>query len=170
MRGLATGPILGDDHSLRCCSKLAGVEMSDLSDWNARVTSEIEALHAFIAAWFRGECERTDAAYRAGLLDRLAPDMVNIQPSGQTLSLDDLVEPIRAAYGVNPDFQIRISDVALRYIDQGSNLVMATYLEHQSGARNTVPSSNTRTSSVLFRVSEASGRLIWLHIHETAVR
>ena len=143
--------------------------MPETDDIKARVTAEVEAVHAFIAAWFRGEGEQSEAAYKAGLLDRLAPDMVNIQPSGQTLSLADLVDPIRAAYGVNPDFQIRISDVAVRYVDDDSGLALATYLEHQSGARNTVPSSNTRTSSVLFRVSNASGRLLWLHIHETAV-
>lgn len=135
----------------------------------ARVTGEIEALHAFISAWFRGECEHSDRAYQSGLLDRLAPDMVNIQPSGETLSLADLVEPIRAAYGVNPDFRIRISDVDVRYVDAGADLVLATYLEHQGGARNTTPSSNTRTSTVLFRVSQGGDQLTWLHIHETAV-
>ena len=144
--------------------------MSELDDWNALVKGEIEFLHAFIASWFRGECEQTDAVYKAGLMDRLAPDLVNIQPSGQTLSLAELVEPIHAAYGVNPDFRIRISDVVVRFVDQSSGLVLATYLEHQSGARNTVPSSNTRTSTVMFQATEARDRLTWLHIHETAVR
>ena len=49
------------------------------------------------------------------------------------------------------------------------NRVLATYVEHQDGARNTTPSSNTRISTVLFRVDQTDGPLTWLHIHETWV-
>ena len=158
-----------DNRARRSKCKMVGVKMPDSVNIHTRIAHEIESLHEFIARWFRGDCERSDAAFDAGIARRLAPQLVNIQPSGQTLTLQQLVEPIRAAYGLNPDFRIRISDVVLRYIDDSSKLVLATYLEHQSGARNTIPSSNTRTSSVLFQLEPDGDRLVWLHIHETAV-
>lgn len=157
-----------------CIAEIIGQKatkvMSKSIEIMERIVHEIEALHDFIAGWFRGECERSEAVFEAGLLQRLAPDLVNIQPSGQTLTLEDLVEPIRAAHGVNTDFRIRISDVVLQYVSDDGNVLLATYLEHQDGARNTTPSSNTRASSVLFQADPGRDRLIWQHIHETALR
>jgi hypothetical protein len=48
-----------------------------------------------------------------------------------------------------------------------AGLVLATYVEAQTGARNTTPADNLRHSTVLF---ERTGeRLVWRHLHETAV-
>ena len=142
--------------------------MQATPELNARVTREIVAVHDFLAAWFRGELDQTDAVYSAGLADRLAPEFVNIQPAGELLTRAQLLEPIKAAFGANPDFQISIADVDVRLADEAAGLVLATYVEHQQGARNSAP-SNTRISTVMFRINEADGRLTWLHIHETAV-
>lgn len=134
----------------------------------ALIQAEIEAVHDFIAAWFRGEGDGSPEAFAQGLADRLAADLVNIQPSGRTLTRAGLIDPMAAAFGVNREFQIAISDVEVRFVDAVQGLVLATYVEHQSGARNTTPSSNSRVSTVLFRLGEDGQRPTWLHIHETA--
>lgn len=128
---------------------------------------EIEQVHSFIAAWFRGEIPRDDAIFDAGLAARMDPAMVNIQPSGKVLSYTDLVDGIRTSHGSNPDFQIEISDVALQFVD--GDLALVTYVEHQRGAKNTVPADNRRVSSVLFRGRHAGEDPLWLHIHETGL-
>jgi hypothetical protein len=48
-----------------------------------------------------------------------------------------------------------------------AGLVLATYVEAQSGARNTTPADNLRHSTVLFE--RTGDRLVWRHLHETAV-
>lgn len=128
-----------------------------------KLRAEIEDVHAFIAAWFRGDVARDDALYDAELADRVAPDLINIQPSGQVLTRTDLVEGIRKGYGTNPAFEIRISDFVLRFKDNDRALV--TYVEHQSGAKNST-AENRRISSVWFAISP-EGAPMWLHIHET---
>ena len=128
-----------------------------------RLRHEIEDVHGFIAAWFRGDVARDDALFETGLAGRLAAEFVNIQPSGRLLSRADLVEGVRAGFGQSPEFQITISDVVLRFA--ADKLALVTYVEHQSGARNSAP-QNSRISSVWFHVV-ADGRPVWLHIHET---
>lgn len=134
------------------------------------VTDEIEALHAFISGWFRGELVRSASVYRQGFSDRLASAFVNIQPSGQVLSRADLLDPIENAHGANSDFRISISSVTLRHVSEDQSLIQATYVEHQTGARNTTPPDNDRISTVLFQRDLATDKLLWLHLHETAVR
>jgi len=133
------------------------------------VTNEIEALHAFISQWFRGELERAEDVYQSGFADRLAVRLVNIQPSGQVLRRADLLDPIEAAHAANPEFRISISDVNLRFVSDDQKLIQATYVEHQTGARNTTPPDNDRISTVLFVRDPATDNLTWLHLHETAV-
>ena len=50
------------------------------------------------------------------------------------------------------------------------DLAVATYVEHQRGAKNTVPADNDRISTVVFRLGGEGQRPVWLHIHETAVK
>lgn len=144
--------------------------MSAISDDEALAiaTQEIEAVHDFIGAWFRGEPENTDQVFKDGLADRLHAQLVNIQPGGQTLARADLLDPIRAAYGANPNFHIRISDVTVHFVFNDQGLILASYVEHQSGARNTTPADNDRVSTVLFNIADRTQRPVWLHIHETA--
>ena len=51
--------------------------------------------------------------------------------------------------------------------ETGARLVLATYVEAQSGARNTTPADNQRHATVLFE--RMAGRLVWRHLHETAL-
>ena len=130
------------------------------------IREEIEAVHRFISAWFCGDVPRSADRFSAGLGDRLAPDLVNIQPSGRMLTRDALLASIENGHGANPLFRIEIEDVQMRYIG-GDDLVLATYVERQSGALQSNP-ENSRISSVLMRRRPGTGALEWLHIHETA--
>ena len=130
-----------------------------------RYRDEIEGLHAFIAAWFRGDVAQDDGLFDAEFTRRLDPALINIQPSGQVLTRQDLLNGIRAGHGGNPDFRIEIEDVSLRFSED--DLARVTYVEFQRGAKNTVPADNRRVSSVLFGGVKEGGSLTWLHIHET---
>lgn len=146
--------------------------MSDAPEPNellAAVREEVEAVHRFISAWFRGEAPGTADALAAGLADRLAQGFINIQPAGRVLERETLLAAIERGHGANPAFRIAITDVRLRHVDEPTGLVLATYVETQSGARNSTPPTNARLSSVLMRRSPETGALCWLHIHETAV-
>ena len=102
------------------------------------------------------------------LAARLDQEFRNIQPNGGVLTRDDIVGGIRGAHGANPDFAISVHDVALRGAYDGGTLFLATYLERQTGARNTTPPDNDRVSSVLLRRGK-EGRFTWLHLHETGL-
>lgn len=138
--------------------------MDPFADPAKAAPAEIEDLHVFIESWFRGTVP-TDR-FAEDFSDRLHPAFENIQPSGKTLSRADLLEPIRAAYGVNPDFRIQIRDVRLLGAWPADRLIHASYVEAQSGARNSEP-DNDRRSTVLFEVSQ--DRLVWRHLQETAL-
>lgn len=130
---------------------------------------EVEMVHDFIAAWFRGDVAPSAQAFDAQLTDRLAPSLVNIQPSGRVLLRDDLLSAVRDGYRSNPDFQISVEQFALRAVFADATLALATYVEFQRGAKNTTPSDNTRLTTVLFFTPTTSARPTWLHLHETAL-
>ena len=129
------------------------------------VRGEVERLHTFISAWFRGDGELNDFGFEREFSSVLSSSFINIQPSGEVLSRDVLLGPIERAFGSNPDFAITVSDVEIR-IGMSGEFCLATYLEFQQGAKNTVPADNYRRSTVLFE--KVDGRLVWHHIHETA--
>lgn len=126
-----------------------------------QATDEIVRLHQVIDGWFRGDLasDRFDVEFA----DALHPEFENIQPSGQVLAKADLLDPIRTARGANPDFRITIEEPRLLGIWPG--LILAGYVEHQTGARNSA-GDNRRRSTVLF---ETGDRLIWRHLQETWV-
>ena len=133
----------------------------------ARTAAEIERLHVVIAAWFRGEGERSDETFERDFTALLHPDFEIVEPSGRVLARAGIVAGIGAAWGTNPDFRIAIEDVRLLAAWPASATCLATYVEAQSGARNTDPPSNRRRSTVLFE--DRGGRLIWRHLHETGL-
>ncbi|MGI9393116.1 MAG: DUF4440 domain-containing protein [Boseongicola sp.] len=132
-----------------------------------RFRNEIEDMHAFIAAWFRGDVAHDGKLFEEQFARRLDPALVNIQPSGQVLTRADLLDGIHAGYAGNANFQIEIEDVVPRFA-QG-DVALVTYVEFQRGAKNTVPADNRRVSSVWFRSVQDGAPLRWLHIHETGL-
>ena len=130
------------------------------------VRTEIEAVHRFIAGWFRGDEPAGAEPFKAGLAARLVPGFINIQPAGRLLTREMLLPAIERGHGTNPRFEIEIRDVALRFVHAEGGLVLATYTELQYGAIHSTPADNARVSTVLLERSQAG--LLWHHIHETA--
>ncbi|MGI9522561.1 MAG: hypothetical protein ACR2PG_13025 [Hyphomicrobiaceae bacterium] len=133
-----------------------------------RLTTEVETMHTFIAAWFRGEMTADKCLFEREFTSRLAIDMVNIQPSGSVLTRDRLAQSIFQGHGTNKRFQIQIHDCQLRYMCSARLTAVATYVESQRNAKNTVPADNDRISTAVFGLSDGGSGLRWVHLHETA--
>jgi len=132
-----------------------------------RLRREVDDVHAFTAAWFRGDVKIDRNTFDTRLGDRLADGLINIQPSGESLSRSDLPDPLFDAHGMNPGFNISIRDFHLLHVSPDEMTAAAVYVENQTGARNTVPEDNSRITTVLFDVSQAQP--LWLRLQETSV-
>ena len=141
-----------------------------MSDPLAQVRAEVETLHVFFTGWFGGALPRSDEVFARGLVDHLHPEFEIVLPSGTVHDRDGILDPVRRGWGTNPGFSATVRDVRVlgewKQGEPGSGLVLATYVEVQTGARNTTPADNLRHSTVLFE--RMAGRLVWRHIHETA--
>ena len=136
----------------------------------AEVCAEIEALHDFFTGWFSGALPQSDEVFARGLADHLHPEFEIVLPSGTVHDRDGILTPVRQAWGTNPGFSAVVRDVRILgdwpHGKSGEGLVLAAYVEAQTGARNTTPADNLRHSTVLFE--RMAGRLVWRHLHETA--
>lgn len=128
-----------------------------------RVRGEIERLHAFFVDWFAGRCPDVDETFAAGFTDHLAASFHYIMPDGSRAEGHALAAGLRAAHGSNPGFRIAITDVRVHV--ERADLVIATYIEWQAGARSFDRSKSGRLSTAVF--TEAAGELRWVHVHET---
>lgn len=128
--------------------------------------AEIERLHRFLADWFGGKLEQSTAVFQTGLTDHLHADFEMVQPAGAVFSRAATLEMIHGGWGTNPAFRIAIRDVRVLGEWPAASLVLAGYVEDQSGARNSA-AENARRATVLFARSD--GRLLWRHLHETAL-
>ena len=129
--------------------------------------AEVVAFHDFIAQWFRGEVEDDPLLFDHHMKQKLAPDFINIQPSGLVLTRGELLDPIFQAHGVNADFDISIREFHLMFVGVQDSFAVVRYIEDQSGARNTNPPNNSRISSVGFRLED---QILWQFCHETGLK
>lgn len=132
------------------------------SDPSRAARDEIQRLNTFIESWFRGM--EPKESFDEEFSERLHDKLEIVQPSGTVLTRIDLLDAIRPAHGMNPNFKIVVRDVRLLRAWPDANLIHATYVESQFGARNSAP-RNDRRSTALFEVKD--GRLIWRHLQET---
>ena len=135
--------------------------MSGLAD---EVRAEIEALHDFFTGWFTGALPESDEVFARGLADHFHPAFEIVLPSGTVHDRDGILTAIRRGWGANPDFSAVVRDV--RVLGEWPGLVLAAYVEAQTGARNTTPADNLRHATALFECR--AERLLWRHVHETA--
>ena len=125
------------------------------------VSIEIERMLQFIAAWFRGECE--PGAFQKGFAEALHPEFQRIQPSGRPLDRIQMIDALRDANGASRFFRVEARNIRLVRSTDGTSI--ATYEEHQRGARNS-DIVNVRHAMVLF---EHGPRLRWRYVHETSI-
>ena len=135
-------------------------------DIETLLRGEVEALHEFISAWIRGDVARSNALFDERFGGRLSADFFNIQPSGAVLSREGLTRSIFDAHGANPKFAIDVSRFHLLHVTPDRSRAVASYLERQSNARNTVPPTNDRQSIVFFDLRDAPHRVAWQYLHE----
>jgi hypothetical protein len=127
------------------------------------VLAEIDGLHRFFVAWFRGGCPKTRAGF-ARVAEALAPGFVQIDPQGRERRRAALLAGLRVAYGcrAGEDFAIRIVRPTIRLVQDG--LALATYEERQRSGGTTT----RRRSSALFAPAPAApAGVAWLHLQET---
>lgn len=125
------------------------------------VTIEIERMLAFLSGWFRGEYE--PAVLRQGFEDALHPNFERVPPDGEAIDKAGVIERIRETNGDSPFFRIVCDDVKI--IAVFPEFIVASYIEHQSGARNSPQVNHRRVTVVL----EIGPRLKWRHVHETTI-
>jgi len=121
---------------------------------------KIIELHIFIESWLKGSIERTklEFQYFENALDK---DFIIIHPDGKLQSKLEIIDVFREAYGVQPDsFSIEIRNIKLRSI--ADNICIMNYEEWQTGVEK-----SARLSTVIFRKPVNSGKIYWLHLHET---
>ncbi len=132
-------------------------------------TSEIEAeisrLHDFFTNWIAALMPNDDALFEEAFEHRLAVEFVNIQPAGTMLDRDILLQQVKAAYGKNPAFRIKVGKVRIHQQLPGG-ILLVTYEEYQQGAKNSA-SENARLATALLR--KVDGKFQWLWVHETAL-
>jgi len=127
-------------------------------DLAGKASREVEALHEFFVAWFRGEpanfalCEAV-----------FAPDFRMVAPDGAVHERAAVMVRLRAARASAPaDFAIEI--VQPRVAWQTTDAVLLEYVERQYREGRT----SLRRSSGLFTGETAAPRgVVWRHLQET---
>lgn len=128
---------------------------------NAKIESEIIALHTFFEDWFNARVPNTDESF-ARIEDALSSDFGIVSPEGRLVEREALLKGLRDSYGTRQGLRIWIENIQIR-MGQGE-LWLATYEEWQ-GAGN---ESKGRISTVVFIEDPAApGGLRWKHVHET---
>lgn len=128
-------------------------------DWQR----EIDELHAFFEAYFRGEVP-VDETARLELA--LAPEFTLVRPDGSEADRATTIGDVRDGHGHAPDMSIRAERHRLHRA--GADLVVASYVEVHAWPAGR---ANRRLATVVFGVDEVGAHgLRWLRVHETWMR
>ena len=132
---------------------------SDNDKIGEAIAVEVRRLHEVLEAWFTGNMDKSE--FHAAIADVLHPEFAWVSPSGKDVSRDQMIDGLHSGYASNPDFSISVNDI--RLVARDGDLAVASYTEHQTGARN-APPVNVRRSTVVFVIGP---RLLWRYLHET---
>lgn len=121
---------------------------------------EVVATCADIEAWFGG---RAAPAALADLMARFSPPFSMVTLPGARIDLAAVQAMFAQSHGRCPGLRIEIDE--LEEIHACDNGAVVAYRERQSdGAGN----DSVRRSTAVFE-RDASGRIVWRHLHETPV-
>ncbi len=138
---------------------------ADLLSDDARVVkAEIEELHRFFVAWFKGDVPDTDSAF-ARFTRAVAADFELIDPRGTHHDRPGLTNTLRSAYGslAGREFKIWIENMNVRSANE--DLVIATYEEWQQ--RDSEKTARLSTAVFQLHARHSPGGVEWRHVHET---
>jgi len=141
---------------------LAGEGSAPDPSLEERCRAEVVELHRFLEVWSNAELPPTEEAF-ARFGDVIAPSFLIIDPDGEILGREPIVDAIRQAHGrwTEAPGQIRIENFRLH--QSGADYALATYEEWHEVGGETIG----RLSSVLFGPNaQAPQGLEWLHLHE----
>ncbi|PSP19122.1 hypothetical protein BRC62_02195 [Halobacteriales archaeon QH_10_67_13] len=121
---------------------------------------EVESLHAFFGAWYRGELP---SERFARVETALAPSFERVTPDGTIQDRETVLAGVEAARGERTEtFEIEIEDLAV--IDRTDERALVRYVERQTPG-------DDRLSAALFDAGTlepgADGRPSWLYLQET---
>ncbi len=122
-----------------------------------RAADEINALHRLLQAWFRAEGPHEPDA----ILAHFDPAFTMITPAGRLITYGQFSAAFPTLRGTRPGLVMEISDVTVRYADDGSALV--TYVERQR--QDAAVTDRLSSALLLDRAGQATP--IWRHLHET---
>jgi hypothetical protein len=137
---------------------VAGIDITELT------RNEVEGLHDFFVAWFRGDVPDTDDVY-ARFTDATHTDFTMVVTVGQTLDRGAVLGFVRGAHASrSADFRIEIREFEARVVVADCALV--TYEEWQFEGDQLL---STRTSTAYFVTDPAAPLGVsWRHLHETS--
>jgi len=125
-------------------------------------TTFVHAFHADLTRWFSGTGDREVVWSR--LAEGTSPDMVLVYPSGRRLGGGELLQSIEELHGTSPGFEATISDLEL--IRGGQSFAVVSYVETQTGARQSRADNRRSALAVIVRDSD---HWQWRFIQETAL-
>ena len=122
--------------------------------------SEIEDLHRYLGRWLRGDIQNNPGG-PARLQQALADTFTVVHPSGLREGKAEVIGNFASAYGEkSADYSLDVTDIAIKVLPGGYGF--ATYRESHAG-----DAGRNRLCSVLLRQRNGSGKIEWLHLHET---
>lgn len=127
--------------------------------------TEVQDLHEFFEAWFRGELPRTNDRL-ARLEAALEADFQQVAPDGTVRDRAAVIDAVAGRHGSRrgdtDPFRIEVEEVDARV--ELDDVCLLTYEEHQ----RTDGEWRGRRSSALFEhAPDAPGGVVWRHLHET---
>ena len=122
----------------------------------------VRTYHEALSDWFAGR-KSEKAAWRT-LASLTNPEMTLVYPSGRRLGGDDFLESIRDLHGTSEGFVAIIDE--LEVVHEGPKHAVVSYVEIQSGAKNSA--GDNRRSALALLVRDATGWK-WKFIQETAL-
>ncbi|WP_223516660.1 DUF4440 domain-containing protein [Pseudomonas sp. GL-B-19] len=128
-----------------------------MTDYTVYFDEVIQA-HIAIEQWL---AEEQDASALEQLLTRFSPQFSMVSPLGRVLDFEALSELFQMAGGKKLGFRIELSE--LRGVALYEEGAVVSYREQQTDATGL---HSDRRSTVVFE-TQADGRLIWRHLHET---
>lgn len=121
---------------------------------------EVLATCGDIEAWFSGHAS---PAALAGLMARFPPHFSMVTLQGARIDFAALETMFANAHGKHPGLRIEIDELEeIHASDEGA---IVTYRERQADGTG---GNTVRRSTALFE-RDASGNIVWRHLHETPV-
>ena len=122
---------------------------------------EVEELHDFFEAWFRGTHSKSEAHY-ARVRSALAPTFHLISPDARVLTRAEVLDWIWEMHGTRREDRLWVDELQLRALH--GDVAVVTYREWQE-----TPAGRTLrlSTALLARAAGTPNGLSWLHVHES---